>query len=73
MSADVRESTILSWDTGLTKQSFVRHAATGSGTLCGIALGGSIPDPPGYEPTQARPCHHRVCRNALAALNGAAA
>ncbi len=51
------------------RQRYVRHAASGNRTLCGIALGGSIPDPPGYRPAEPHCCQHRVCRDALAALN----
>ncbi len=56
----VRESIILTQDSA-----FIRHAAIGDRTLCGVELGGSIPDPPSLAGEGATTCHTRACREAL--------
>jgi hypothetical protein len=73
MNTTIREATMLTWSSDRTRQIFVRHAASDDKTLCGIDLGRSISDPPGFENETVEPCNSLACRRALAAYDEATA
>ncbi len=58
--------------TGYARQRYVHHRAIGVRTICNIALGGQIADPPGFDATAAEACQ-RCFRERLAAGAGIAA
>jgi hypothetical protein len=63
LAEGVREATVLSWTSGYKQQRYVRHAASGDRTLCGIQLGDRrIPDLPGFTATDAIACGRAACR-----------
>jgi hypothetical protein len=61
-----RAATILSWTKGYARQRYVRHRAIGNRTICNIALGGQIADPPDFDAATAEDCQ-RCFRERLAA------